>query len=122
MSANLAKPFTTGVSGNPAGRPRGFKGLARKIQIESKDGAEFTKFAFEVFRGTHDAQTTFGQRWEAFLWLSDRGYGKAPQVIEVHHEDPVQSDVDMSEFNNEQLELLEEAARLLDKSKGVIDV
>ncbi len=113
--------FKKGCVGNPAGRPRGFKGLAKKIQVNTRDGDEMLEFALSVFRGTHDAQTTFGQRWEAFQWLSDRGYGKAPQVIEVHHDEPVQSDVDMTKVSDEDLELLESAARVLDM-KGVIDV
>lgn len=71
-----------GKSGNPGGRPRGWAGLASYIQERTNDGRTLIDYALEVWldeKGMYSPQ----QRWEAHNWLADRGYGKAPQIIEA---------------------------------------
>src|SRR4051794_11431393 len=64
------RPFPSGVSGNPGGRP---KGLVRRIRDETGDGAELVDYMLGVFRDEHQPTRT---RVEAATWLADRGYGK----------------------------------------------
>ncbi len=71
-----------GKSGNPGGRPKGWAGLASYIQERTNDGRALIDYAMEVWldaKGLYSPQ----QRWEAHNWLADRGYGKAPQIIEA---------------------------------------
>jgi Family of unknown function (DUF5681) len=71
-----------GQSGNPGGRPRGWAGLASYIQERTNDGRALIDYALEVWLDPHNHYSP-QQRWEAHNWLADRGYGKAPQIIEA---------------------------------------
>ena len=62
--------------GNGGGRP---KGLAAMVQAETRDGAELVAFMLRVLR---DAGQKPELRMQAVLWLADRGFGKAVQVLE----------------------------------------
>ncbi|MBX3159603.1 MAG: hypothetical protein KF773_26765 [Deltaproteobacteria bacterium] len=70
-----------GRSGNPAGRPKGFAGVAARIMAETRDGAELVEWALAVWR---DAARSHRERAEAHAWLSDRGLGKAVATVELH--------------------------------------
>jgi hypothetical protein len=98
----MANPnWTKGTSGNPAGTSRrqqsAARALAMRIQAETRDGAEVVDFALAVLRagsptaGSGPAMhgltevTTADKRW-AVDYLTDRGWGKAPQTIEIQTE------------------------------------
>ena len=74
-------PFTKGNSGNRAGRPKGFAGVAKLIATETRDGAELVEFALQVFR---DEDADMRDRQAAHAWLSDRGLGKPVATIDLH--------------------------------------
>lgn len=77
---DAAKPFQfkPGVSGNPGGRPKGdqFKQLAKHV-IENMSPAEFEEaasgFRKQLFKGNA----------YAFNVLSDRGYGKLTEKVDL---------------------------------------
>lgn len=78
------KPFTKGVSGNPGGRSKAHAAMARMIQSElGSDGGKLVAFALEVWRGAIPEMKTEKSRQWAHDWLSDRGFGKALQTVEV---------------------------------------
>lgn len=132
----MGNELTRFKKGNKAalgrGRPKGFKGLAKKIQRETEGGDELLEFALAVFRGGGPEGSgfehlgkKFSERWDAFVWLSDRGYGKAPLVIEAHHEGEVATAIvpDLSEFSDEELEAMDAAAAVVERHrKKLIDV
>ena len=65
---------------NPAGRSRGFAGVARQIMAETRDGAELVEFALRIFRDEH---APMRDRQEAHAWLSDRGLGRPLANVEL---------------------------------------
>jgi hypothetical protein len=69
-----------GPSLNPAGRSRGFKGVAKLIATETRDGAELVEWALSVFR---DPDRTYSERAAAHQWLSDRYLGKPLSSHEI---------------------------------------
>lgn len=70
-----------GPSPNPAGKSRGFAGVARGIMAATRDGAELFEWALSVWR---DEGRDHRERFEAFQWLSDRGMGKPIAMLELH--------------------------------------
>jgi len=60
--------FIAGQSGNPGGRPGGFRS---HIKDSTDEGSELIEFVLSVFRGEHGEDTR--QR----TWLADRGFGKS---------------------------------------------
>lgn len=62
------------------GRPKGFKGMAKLIQKETRNGAELVEYALKVFR---DEEQYHHTRWEALQWLADRGFGRAMQMVDL---------------------------------------
>ena len=95
--------FLKGVSGNKAGRPKGFAGLAAMIREETSDGRELVDFAVKVFRGN---SYPVRERWLAHAWLSDRGFGKPIMAIDLQArvgQVAAQSPVDFALLNEEQM-------------------
>jgi len=92
MGDNAVKRDALGrlLPGTPmlgSGRPKGYKGLARSIMKESKNGDEFRDFLFKTFRNESGAHT-HKQQVEALKMLLDRGLGKPlATVIELDSED-----------------------------------
>ena len=114
MSGNLGGPWQKGRSGNPNGRPKGFKGLAREIQQRTDDGRELVEFALKVFKG--EPVTEGGQvpklelRWQALEWLSDRGFGKPVQSVDLNVSEGGPSHMDLRNASPEELAVLERFA------------
>jgi hypothetical protein len=54
--------------------------MARLIREATRDGAELVEFALKVFR---DENTTDKSREWAHEWLSDRGFGKPMQAVDM---------------------------------------
>jgi hypothetical protein len=76
-------PFEKGnkaAVGHGRPRGRGFRGVAKKIMRETRDGAELVEHALRVFRSK---KTMRHEKWEAMCWLADRAIGKAPQVLDL---------------------------------------
>lgn len=88
--------YAKGSSGNRSGRPNGWAGMARAIQAETRDGAELREFALEVFRNKAGLYA-LSDRFRAFEWLSDRGWGKAVTMVDLQAvvaSAPLAADVD----------------------------
>jgi hypothetical protein len=72
------KGFAPGVSGNPGGRPRG---LSRRVrELVGENGDAIAEYMLEVM---NDERARTADRIEAGKWLADRGFGKAPLVIDA---------------------------------------
>ena len=74
--------FLPGQSGNPGGRPKHVTKLIETIQHETHDGRELVDFMMQTFRSG-----PMRYRMEAAYWLTERGFGKPPQTVELTAED-----------------------------------
>jgi hypothetical protein len=79
----LGRPFATGQSGNPGGRP---KGIVRAIRELTRDGDDLVAFVVRVFHGEVEG-VKLRDRLEAATWLADRGFGKPTQGVELAGKD-----------------------------------
>lgn len=73
-------PYRPGQSGNPSGRPRGAKGLARYIASQTEDGRELVDRLLEMSR---DPNTPVRERVLCTMHLLDRGVGKPMTTAEI---------------------------------------
>lgn len=85
---NVSTRFQPGVSGNPGGRARGFKGVAELIMRETRDGAELVEFALATLRnvgpgGPGTGNRSFDERWQAQNWLANYGIGRPLVSIDI---------------------------------------
>ena len=64
--------FIAGQSGNPGGRPLGFREQIKEITAE---GSELVEVVHSVLI---DANASNKERMDAATWLADRGWGKPP--------------------------------------------
>ncbi len=74
QNRDLSGRFLKGTSGNPAGRPLGFR---EQIKQSTADGNELVEVVLSVLR---DQNASNRERMEAATWLADRGYGKPAPV------------------------------------------
>ena len=70
--------FQPNQSGNPGGRPKAAVEMARLIREATADGAVLVAFALEALKAKDAASRNY-----AHQWLSDRGFGKALQTVDV---------------------------------------
>lgn len=71
------KPYQPGQSGNPGGRPKGLMPLIREM---TADGVELVDFHLAMMRDPKNVPT---DRLRAAQWLTERGFGKAVERVEV---------------------------------------
>ena len=74
QNRDLSGRFLKGTSGNPAGRPLGFR---EQIKESTADGNELVEVVLGVLR---DQNASNRERMEAVTWLADRGFGKPAPV------------------------------------------
>jgi hypothetical protein len=72
--------FAPGTSANVSGRPKGWAGLAKAIRDQTSDGQALLDYALKVL-GSDNEETR--DRLAALAWLSDRGWGKPMQAVEL---------------------------------------
>ena len=70
QNRDLTGRFIAGQSGNPGGRPVGFR---ERIKQSTVDGSELVDVVLSVFR---DENASNKERMDAATWLADRGFGK----------------------------------------------
>lgn len=75
--APIGRPWQPGQSGNPGGRP---KGLAKRVRDAVEDGENIVSFLTTVLA---DQSESTRDRIAAAQILMERGWGKAPQLIDV---------------------------------------
>lgn len=84
------RPWKPGESGNPGGRPKGFSAFVRAKVGDS--GEKLVEAALLIASGKpKERQAFFGEnvrvtareRMLAVEYLTDRGWGKAPQTVEL---------------------------------------
>jgi hypothetical protein len=71
------RSWAKGESGNPGGRPRGF---VTEIRRQTKNGFELVTFALRVLR---NEEAEMRDRAWACTYLTDRGFGKPTQALEL---------------------------------------
>lgn len=107
-------PGTISVS---TGRPKGFAGLAKYVQSQVGGGKDLADWVYAVWRG--DIIPTEAQV-KAHNWLTERGFGKAMQSIEL--QTSINREMGQTEasnpFDNLSLEEAMEYQRLAAKMKG----
>ena len=74
QNRDLSGRFLKGTSGNPAGRPLGFR---EQIKESTTEGRELVEVVLGVLR---DQTASNRERMEAATWLADRGFGKPAPV------------------------------------------
>ena len=70
QNRDISGRFLKGTSGNPAGRPLGFRAY---IKESTAEGNELVDVVLAVLR---DQNASNRERMEAATWLADRGFGK----------------------------------------------
>lgn len=113
---DAAGRWLKGHSPNPKGRPKGYKAMAHAIQVESRNGQELLEFLFDVLRGDIEGGVPLTARMWAAEQLYNRGFGKAPQVIEVGDawdSEPSSAMLDIAELSDEELETMEAASTIV---------
>ncbi len=75
--------FKPGQSGNPGGRPAGYNGLAKQIRAATNNGKELLDLLLDIARGQIPGGSTAKEKMVAAQILLNRGWGKAPETVEV---------------------------------------
>jgi len=76
----VGRPFVKGIGGNPRGRPKLTAEELDLIQACRK----LTPQALERIRGLMDDADKDSVKFNAAAYIIDRGWGKAPNVVEIN--------------------------------------
>lgn len=110
----LGVPFQKGVSGNPGGRTKAHRELARYIREKTDDGKKLADYCLKI---ADDEDQESRVRLLAIEWLGDRGIGKPVQAVELRIDDaPTESEapIDWTKIPIEERERLLAAMEALD--------
>lgn len=95
----LAEARRTARVGSQQARTRtAHRAMSRYIQDETQNGAELARFALEILRCRRGEKAALAERFgldeitdalkmELFNWLSDRGFGKPMQALDITIDD-----------------------------------
>ena len=127
---NNLSPWTLGQSGNPSGRPRGTRDLAGYVLETTDGGKELVDALVSIARGVmpnvpvqegsrprKDQQVRPADQLKAIEMLLDRGFGRAPQQVDIAHS---VTDRPFANLSDETLRLLVESAEQLKEGSGVV--
>jgi len=127
---NSLTPGHPGQSGNPSGRPRGTRDLAGYVLAATDGGKELVDALVSIARGVvpnvavqersrprKDQQVRPADQLKAIEILLDRGFGRAPQQLDIAHS---VSDRPLENLSDATLRLLVEGARQLNEGSGVV--
>src|SRR4051794_9207353 len=79
----VGRGFQKGQSGNPGGRPKAHTAIAKLVRERTDDGAKLVDFAIKVWNGEVEGMKTERSRAWAHDWLTDRGFGKPQEFLEL---------------------------------------
>ena len=127
---NNLSPWKPGQSGNPSGRPRGTRDLAGYVLETTDGGKELVDALLSLARGIvpnvavqegsrprKDQQVRPADQLKAIEMLLDRGFGRAPQQVDIAHS---VTDRPFANLSDETLRLLVESAEQLKEGSGVV--
>ena len=127
---NNLSPWKPGQSGNPSGRPRGTRDLAGYVLETTDGGKELVDALVSIARGVmtnvaaqegsrprKDQQVRPADQLKAIEMLLDRGFGRAPQQVDIAHS---VTDRPFANLSDETLRLLVESAEQLKEGSGVV--
>ena len=110
----FGKPFTKGVSGNPGGRTKAHRELARYIREKTDDGKKLADYCLAIAaKEANDDRV----RMLAIEWLGDRGIGKPVQALELRDstQQVEEAAIDWTKVPIERRQALLDAFALLDE-------
>ena len=89
MSPVRPAGFLPWQSGNPTGRPKGLAALSQAIVDHTDAGRSLVDWYLGIWRGDPKPlgkKPSDAQRFEAAQWLTDRGWGRPAQQLDVSQE------------------------------------
>ena len=81
-NSNLLPPYKKGQSGNPSGKPKGTRDLAKKILEKTKNGEELVEKLLSLARG-EVRRARPADQIKAIEMLFDRAFGKSVSHTDV---------------------------------------
>ena len=127
---NNLSPWQPGQSGNPSGRPKGTRDLAGYVLETTDGGKDLVDALVSIARGVmpnvavqegsrprKDQQVRPADQLKAIEMLLDRGFGRAPQQLDIAHS---VTNRPLEHLSDETLRLLVENVRQLKDGSGVV--
>lgn len=85
--------------------------MAKLIRDQTHDGADLVKHALKVWRNKKSSER---EREWAHDWLTDRGFGRAVQSVDLNVGGELEVHVPFAELTDEELQLLAKVDRKAD--------
>ena len=127
---NNLSPWKPGQSGNPSGRPKGTRDLARYVLETTDGGKELVDALICIARGAvpnlavqkgsrprKDQQVRPADQLKAIEILLDRGFGRSPQQLDIAHS---VANRPLESLSDATLQLLVENAKQLEGGSCVV--